>query len=85
MINKTIYHNVKSMNLIRLLVIVAIIWLAYRIYQNWLASKAVMKEQHAKQSEIKNTVQCSTCGVHLPEQDALKQNSQFYCCEAHKK
>ena len=73
------------MNLIRLLVIIAIIWLVYRIYQNWLASKANLNKQHAKQSEIKNTVQCSTCGVHLPEQEALQQGEEFYCCEAHKK
>lgn len=73
------------MNLIRLLIIVAIIWLAYRMYQNWLTSKASVHKQQKNKPDIENMVQCSTCGVHIPEQEALKQNQQFFCCEAHKK
>ncbi|VAW91762.1 hypothetical protein MNBD_GAMMA23-118 [hydrothermal vent metagenome] len=73
------------MNLIRLLVIVAIIWLAYRMYQNWLAKKNIAHKQQTNKPDIENMVQCSKCGIHLPEQEALKQGIQFFCCEAHKK
>ncbi len=74
------------MNLIRLLVIVAIIWLVYRMYQNWLSNKKTSPpKQQAGTSDIENMVQCSTCGVHIPEQEALKLGKQFFCCEAHKK
>jgi len=73
------------MNLIRLIVIVAIIWLVYRIYQNWQASRPIASKQQPKLNEVENMVQCSNCGVHLPEQEALIQNKLFYCCKAHKK
>jgi len=73
------------MNLIRLLVIVTIIWLVYRMYQNWVTSNIIAKKKQKEKPEITNMVQCTTCGVHLPEHEALKQGQQFYCCEAHKK
>ncbi len=73
------------MNLIRLLIIVAIIWLAYRMCQNWLASKTIAHKQQKNKPDIENMVQCSTCGVHIPEQEALKLGKQFFCCKAHKK
>ena len=72
------------MNLIRLLVIVAIVWLVYRMYQNWLSSNKIARKQRARQAEIKNMVQCSRCGLHLPENEALRQGGKFYCSEAHK-
>ncbi len=72
------------MNLIRLLVIAAIIWLCYRIYQNWLETKssAAHKKQH--DNSIEDMVQCAKCGVHIPQQEALKSGDKFYCSEAHK-
>lgn len=72
------------MNLIRLLVIAAIIWLILRIFKNWQEKNAISKKNSTKNSQIKNMVQCSKCGVHLPEQEALKSDNQFYCCEEHK-
>jgi len=71
------------MNLIRLLVIVAIIWLVYRIYQNWQAAKPVSSKK-TKTPPIEDMVQCSKCGVHLPANEALKSGDKFYCSESHK-
>lgn len=72
------------MNLFRLLVIAAIVWLTLRIFRNWQEKNTMAKNKTIKDSQIKNMVQCSKCGIHLPEQEALKSNNQFYCCEEHK-
>lgn len=72
------------MNLIRLLIIAAIVWLTFRIYRNWQDKNKIAKKNATKDSQIKNMVQCSKCGVHLPEQEALKSNNLYYCCEEHK-
>ena len=71
------------MNLIRLLIIAAIVWLTLRIFRNWQNKNIIAKKKSIKDSQIKNMVQCSKCGVHLPEQEALKYNNQFYCCQEH--
>lgn len=31
-----------------------------------------------------NMVTCAHCGVHLPESDALRDGSNFYCNTAHR-
>ena len=73
------------MNLFRILVIVAIVWLSYRIYQNWKAKVSASSQQKPKSnSDIKNMVQCAKCGVHIPEHEAVKSSNEFYCCESHK-
>ncbi|CAG0985150.1 hypothetical protein MTYP_01973 [Methylophilaceae bacterium] len=28
-------------------------------------------------------VQCSHCGLHLPESDGIRSGTQFYCCQEH--
>ena len=71
------------MNLIRFLVIAAIIWLSFRIYQNWKQAKVSSKKK-ARTIPIEDMVQCSKCGVHLPENEALKSGNKFFCSESHK-
>jgi len=72
------------MNLFRLLVIVAIVWLSYRIYQNWKVSKQISTKKTDNDTGIKQMVQCAKCGVHLPEQEAINASGNYYCCEEHK-
>ena len=72
------------MNLIRFLIIAAIVWLILRMFRNWQSKNIIAKKKATKDALIKNMVQCSTCGVHLPEQEALKINNKFYCSEEHK-
>ncbi len=72
------------MNLFRLLIIVGIVWIAYQIYRNWKSKNQLIARQHKKDSDIKNMVQCAKCGVHLPEQEAVKSSDDFFCCEEHK-
>ena len=72
------------MNLFRLLIIAAIVWLVIRIFKNWQEKNLTAKKNTDKDSTIKNMVQCSKCDVHLPEQEAIRSNNKFYCCEEHK-
>jgi len=72
------------MNLIRLLIIAAIVWLTFRIVKNWQAKNTITKNKARKDSTIGNMVQCVKCGVHIPEQEALNYNGKLYCCEEHK-
>lgn len=72
------------MNLFRLLIIAAIVWLVIRIFKNWQEKNLIAKKNADKNSTIKNIVKCSKCDVHLPEQEAIKKNGKFYCCEEHK-
>ena len=72
------------MNLLRLLIIVGIVWISYRIYKNWKSKNEMISRQNKKNTGIKNMVQCVKCGVHLPEQEAIKASGKFFCCEEHK-
>jgi len=71
------------MNLIRLLVIVAIIWLSYRMYLNWKAKQTKNIKQRKNQTTIKNMVQCEKCGVHIPEYEAISSSGKFFCSKEH--
>jgi len=72
------------MNLFRLLIIAAIIWISYRMFINWKTKQALSNKPKKNNQEIKTMVQCATCGVHLPEQEAIKQSNKFFCCDEHK-
>jgi uncharacterized protein len=30
-------------------------------------------------------VACASCGVHLPESDAIESSGRHYCCEEHRR
>jgi len=32
---------------------------------------------------VENMVACHTCGLHVPEKEAVSRNGRFYCSEAH--
>jgi uncharacterized protein len=38
--------------------------------------------QHTKNAN-KMMVQCASCGLHIPENDALLHNNKLYCSESH--
>lgn len=33
---------------------------------------------------VQQMVVCAHCGVHLPENDSLRESGQHYCCEQHR-
>ena len=70
------------MGLIRLIIIVIIGWLLFRLYRRW--QQRLENKQTGAGEKIDTMVKCAECGVHLPKQNALENNGQFFCCEEHK-
>ena len=70
------------MGLIRLIIIVIIGWILFRLYRRW--QQRLANRQTGAGEKIDTMVKCAECGVHLPKQNALENNGQFFCCEEHK-
>ncbi|GMR16735.1 MAG: hypothetical protein BMS9Abin31_1107 [Gammaproteobacteria bacterium] len=69
------------MNLIRLIVIALIVYLLVQIFKRWTANK---NSQTATRNEkLNNMVRCKVCQLHIPENEALQQDGDFFCSQAH--
>lgn len=66
--------------MIKFLLIIAAVWLIYTLV---IKSKRSRAAGEAK--PLKNMVRCETCGVHLPEDESVRDEGRFFCSEAHKK
>ena len=74
------------MGLIRILLIVLLIWVAWRLLrQALLPDKNKDRQSGAGGSGDSPTrmVKCAQCGVHLPESEAIQQEQQFFCNKDH--
>ncbi|MGB5306863.1 MAG: PP0621 family protein [Gammaproteobacteria bacterium] len=62
--------------LVILIAVAIIVMVARRLWQ---------KPRAPGKPQIKsgNMVQCASCGVYLPEGEALQQNDRYYCSQAH--
>jgi uncharacterized protein len=72
------------MGLVRLLAIIFVIWLVVYIARRFLQNRATEKK-HSQTRQIGNMVRCETCGLHIPDTEAIKANGHYYCCEEHRK
>ena len=70
------------MGLIRLIIIIAIGWLLFRLVKNW--QNRLANKQPKPDEKIDTMVKCVECGVHVPKQNAIDKNGQFFCCEENK-
>lgn len=69
------------MGLFRLLLILGIIYLAYRLYDSWQRLSRQPKPEKPKQ--VKNVVPCHVCQLHIPETEAIQKNGRYYCSVQH--
>ena len=69
------------MSLIRLLVIALIIYLLIQIFKRWAANKNNSSQK--LQDKSTKMVQCKTCQLHIPENEALEKDGEYYCSQAH--
>lgn len=66
-----------------------LIWIALAAIVWWVWSKRKAAEVH-RPTEVpppraaERMVRCATCGVHLPESDALADAGRHYCSTAHR-
>jgi uncharacterized protein len=70
------------MGLVRLIIFIAIGWLLFRLIKNW--QRRLADKNKPTGEKIDTMVKCATCGVHLPRQNAIKDEQLFFCCEEHK-
>jgi uncharacterized protein len=70
------------MGLIRFLLYVFLIWLAIHYVKRWLNAPSAKKPPKAKQ--VESFVACHKCGLHIPQQEAIKSEGRYYCSESHR-
>ena len=72
------------MSLIRLIVIALIIYLLIQIFKRWAANKnSASSEQQNSATNSTSMVQCKICQLHIPENEALQKDGEYYCSQAH--
>ena len=69
--------------MIRLLIIVALVWVAWKLLKNSLLSNAQSRGNAAAGNAATRMVKCQQCGVHLPENEATSKNGHFFCSQLH--
>lgn len=63
------------------LLLVAVLYVLWRV---WKKRQDVPPPQ-AGSRPVERMVLCAHCSVHMPEGEALRDGSLFYCCEAHRR
>jgi uncharacterized protein len=50
-----------------------------------IAKRLLLKPREPARRSQKNErmVQCANCGIYVPEKEALQQDGQYYCSQAH--
>ena len=72
------------MGILRILILAALVWLAWRLIRNLLPGPSnASDEPSTDQDNPEKMVKCSHCGVHLPEKQAIKQGDHYFCGSAH--
>jgi uncharacterized protein len=60
-------------------ILIAIAILAFRRLK-----RASSRPPERKKTTTGRMVQCATCGLYLPEQEAISQQGRYYCSHAHR-
>ncbi|WP_212630594.1 PP0621 family protein [Pseudomonas sp. KB-10] len=68
------------MGLFRLLFWIAVIFAAIWIWRRYISKP---KSTRPAEGAAAPMVRCAHCGVHVPKPQALSQNQQWYCSQAH--
>lgn len=63
------------------LLLVAVLYVLWRV---WKKRQDGSLRPPPASRPVERMVLCAHCAIHLPESDALKESSHFYCCEAHR-
>ncbi|HBC20000.1 MAG TPA: hypothetical protein DC022_14935 [Alcanivorax sp.] len=74
------------MGLIRLLVIAALVYLAWRVVKN-LLSQANRRDSSdsGNGQDAQAMLKCAQCGVHVPAPEAFTHNGLHFCSQKHQR
>lgn len=65
--------------IVKLIILFIIIWFGVRIY---LAIQA-KKTKNTSVKRVEDMVSCVTCGVHIPIDEAINVDNQYFCSKDH--
>lgn len=72
----------------RLIIFIGIIWLGIRLLKAYNQKKleSQQKDEQVKHqsTDSEQMVQCRYCNLHLPQNDAVKHESLWFCCHEHR-
>ena len=71
------------MGLIKLLILLALGYVAYTIWRRMKAAQAD-RQRNTPPPQAPRMVRCVQCQLHLPENLALRQDDKWYCCSEHR-
>lgn len=72
------------MPVFRWLFIGLLAWIAYRVWSQYAIVKGALKTVEQQKSTTALMVKCAQCEVHIPEQHAIKNGDDWFCCTQHK-
>ena len=58
--------------------------LAAAIWWHWRKSSQPSPELRRPEAPVQKMVACATCGLHLPENEAISEDGRHYCCASHR-
>lgn len=71
------------MNIVRLLIIGAAIWLAIMLLRRLISPRP--RPMESRTNATSTMVKCAHCGLHIPESEAILHHGHYYCCQEHRR
>jgi uncharacterized protein len=72
------------MGLIRFLFLVLIASVLWFMAKNYMRKQEIRERKEQERLSDRMIVKCKTCDVHLPEDAAVRDGSDWFCSQAHK-
>ena len=70
--------------IIRLIIFAVLFYVGLKLYGIYRQRKLTHQQQTPPRHEGGKMVRCTWCKVHLPEQDALREKGEWFCCGDHR-
>ncbi|KKN61753.1 hypothetical protein LCGC14_0518690 [marine sediment metagenome] len=71
------------MGLIKLIILIALLFLAFASWRKLKTWQAAKRPPAASPGSPLLMVRCARCNVHLPQRMAIRDESNWYCCQEH--
>jgi uncharacterized protein len=69
--------------MLKILLLAIIVWLLFQIIKRY--SRSLQSRNAAKKrTEEAVMVQCRHCGLHVPKEDSVTSQGQYFCSEEHR-